>query len=73
MKKFYGTFGLGHKEQGFIQPIIATDESEAHKLMFEKYGPKFAFIYDEGEFAKELEDGFHVGKKYFEPLKQGVI
>jgi len=72
MKNYFATFGMGHDQQGYIQPIQAKDENEAHKLMFSKYGPKFAFIYDEEQFQQELEDGFHTDKEHFKPLIQEV-
>jgi len=65
MKNYYATFGMGHDQQGYIQPIQAKDETEAHKLMFEKYGAKFAFVYSEKEFNEQLDEGYHIEKEYF--------
>lgn len=69
MKSYYATFGMDHDQQGYIQPIAAANENEARKLMFSKYGPKFAFIYKEEQFQQELEDGFHTEKEHFPVIK----
>ena len=59
MKKFYGTFGLGHEYRGKIQPIYAIDRQEAEKKMIEVHGDQWAFLYTEKEFSNFLREGFY--------------
>lgn len=39
------TFGFGHKNQGFCQPIFAPDEKTARERMVSMYGDKWSMVY----------------------------
>lgn len=47
MELFIGTFGLSHELHNKVQPIQAPDWKEAVKLMNEKHGSNWAFMYNE--------------------------
>ena len=61
MKQFIGTFGLGHEHADKFQPILASSKQEAHELMFEKYGNKYAFIYERELFEMMGSASFYDG------------
>ncbi len=47
MTKHYFTFGFGQVHENGFHVIMAEDKGKARKKMFEKFGNKWAFQYDE--------------------------
>lgn len=51
MAKFYFTFGFGQPHENCYHVIEAEDSDEARKVMFRKFGDKWAMQYDSAEEA----------------------
>lgn len=56
MKKYIFTFGLGQRNKDYIQIIYAKDREAARKLMFEVYGNKWSWQYDEKQWEVTLKN-----------------
>ena len=54
---FYFTFGYGHKQEGYYQPIKVPNRGLANKRMFLVYGTKWSFDYTENEWLG-MEDRY---------------
>jgi len=54
LKKFYFTFGLGHKHENGFHVIEAESRNEARDKMFERFGTEGAFEYSEEEWIKNV-------------------
>lgn len=52
MQTFYHTFGIGHPLSHKVQPIVASDCTEALKVMFSKHGSRWAFQYNEKQWEE---------------------
>ena len=50
-KKFYFTFGCGQSHENCYHVIEECNRTEARKLMFERFGSKWAMMYDSAEAA----------------------
>ena len=50
IRPFYFTFGAGQRNQGCFVEIHATNWDEARKQMSEKYGPHWAFQYEQKDW-----------------------
>ena len=67
MNTFYVTFGdiHAHHLNGYtfdhnsVGTILAEDYSQARKLCFEAFGPKFAFLQEEEPDMSYYPRGFH--------------
>lgn len=68
MKNFYFTFGRSSVLADYFQLIVAEDIEQATKKMVEQWGRKWAFGYDEDEFAQGMADGVFKDKKPLDPL-----
>jgi hypothetical protein len=57
MKKFYATFGynLFPNSHNLYVEIHAEDYAEARKKMFERYGQKWAFLYEESQKKEAID------------------
>jgi thioredoxin reductase len=59
MKIYYVTFGTAHDHDGTYMAdkyvvVHAMDEWAARAMVVEKYGRRWAFIYEEDEFAGSI-------------------
>lgn len=52
MQTFYHTFGIGHPLSHKVQPIRATNSTEALKVMFKKHGDRWAIQYNEKQWEE---------------------
>lgn len=61
MKTFYFTFGSGHHDTkgrsllGWYTSIEAEDAMTARKQMFEKFGEKWSFQYEDPDFQDQIK------------------
>ena len=51
MKKYYFTFGFGHKYEGCFVIIEAESREGARRRMVEKFGTEWAFCYNEKQWT----------------------
>lgn len=58
MLKYYASFGLGHENEGKVQPIFAENDIEARMKMIKKHGDKWAFLYSKEQFEQSKKEGF---------------
>lgn len=68
MKKYYFTFGLGHKLGEFYQVIFADSEVEANQKMIELYDNKWAFCYTHEQWSMSKLEGFFQDLLPLEPV-----
>lgn len=69
MKKYYFTFGLGHKLGSFYQVIFAESEGEANMKMVELYDDRWAFCYNHEQWAISKLEGFFKDLLPLKPIK----
>lgn len=55
MKNFYVTYGFGTNLASCYSTVRAVDYPEARQEVFKATGGKFAFLYDEKDFAGQPE------------------
>jgi len=65
---YFFTFGSGQLNEGKCQPIYAESFIKARERMFEVYGDKWGFQYEENEWKKIREMG--IAEKEMKPLYQ---
>ena len=56
MNTYYFTFGCGSRFHDKYIRITASDWEKAREIMFEQFGNKWAFQYDEEKFAGKPEE-----------------
>lgn len=54
MNKFYVTYGFGSNLSGCYSEVEGEDYSEARATVDEATGGKFAFMYDETQYASAI-------------------
>lgn len=52
---FYLTFGFGHIFANRYMEVKAGNYGDARRMCFEAFGPHWAFLYTEEEFAGQTE------------------
>ena len=55
MERYFFTFGFGSEDKDKYFVIDAIDYIEARRIMFERFGTKWAFQYSEQEFDGQAE------------------
>lgn len=55
MNTFYGTFGQQHTLRNRYVQFDAEDTQDAHGIMFEHYGSKWAFVYPEAQYDEAIK------------------
>jgi len=53
MNNYYGTFGIGQKNENCFAKIQANSKEEARTKMFQCFGTTWAFMYDEAQWYNE--------------------
>lgn len=54
MKVFYFTFGVGHANHPYYQPIQARNSMVARKMMMQMYGLEWDSQYDEETWKRDM-------------------
>jgi hypothetical protein len=62
MKHFMVTFPTSHPLHNNWIEVVAFDENSAREAVFENFGPKWAFMYEEARFDASYFPGGRVGK-----------
>lgn len=69
MKPWFFTFGCGQEHANKYVRIFASDHENARRLMFDHYGQKWSFQYDEKDFEGQPQE---YGITELETLRESI-